>query len=189
MARSKNADFDKVEDPNLLPVMNIMFLLIPALLLSMEVASMAAIPVAPPSSSAIADKKEEKPKEDEKPLNLKVFITSEGFRVSASNQQEGAEAGQAADSKRPTIPLSNANASLYWDRFDYTALEAKAKEYKAAYPHESMVTLSAENDVPLQVIVSAMDALRGRACRTAYVSEEMPPDCYFIHAFLEAGTG
>ena len=189
MARSKNADYDKVEDPNLLPVMNIMFLMIPALLLSMEVASMAAIPVSPPSTGALAEKKEEKPKEDEKPLNLKVFITSEGFRVAASNQQEGADAGQGADSKRPTIPLSNGSASVVWERYDYTALEAKAREYKAAYPNEVTVTFSAENDVPLQAIVSAMDAMRGHSCRAGYVSEELPPDCYFIHAFLEAGAG
>jgi len=47
-----------VEDANVLPVMNIMFLMIPALLLAMEVASLAAIGVSPPKfAAAPSDKK------------------------------------------------------------------------------------------------------------------------------------
>jgi biopolymer transport protein ExbD len=45
MARKKKADDDENTDPNVLPVMNIMFLMIPALLLAMEIAKMAAVAV------------------------------------------------------------------------------------------------------------------------------------------------
>ena len=191
MARRKsNSDFDKIEEPNLLPVMNIMFLLIPALLLSMEVATMAAIPVVPPMQSAVAPPSEEKPEEKDKALNLKVFIMADGFRVSAAEQQEGADAGREADSQRPTIPLSNPSANLAWEKYDYAALEAKAKEYKLAHSKETSVTFSAENNVPMQVLVSAMDAMRGRTCKEAYTGTgELPTDCYFVHAIVQAGAG
>ena len=49
--RKKNAEEGEVE-ANLIPVMNVMFLLIPALLLAMEVARFAAINVSPPKFAA-----------------------------------------------------------------------------------------------------------------------------------------
>ena len=94
MARKKREEDEIVA--NLLPVMNIMFLLIPALLMAMEFASMASINVSPPKFSS--QPSEPKPEEEkkEKPLNLKVFIMEDGYRVSADGQQEGADAGKAA---------------------------------------------------------------------------------------------
>jgi biopolymer transport protein ExbD len=92
MARKK---FEEEEiEANLLPVMNVMFLMIPALLMAMEFAQMASINVSPPKFAAAAQQKEEQ-KKDEKPLNLKVFVMEDGFRVSADGQQEGAEAGKS----------------------------------------------------------------------------------------------
>ena len=103
MARKRKKNQEAEVEANLLPVMNIMFLLIPALLMAMEFASMAAINVSPPKFAAQAnDKKVDK--KEEKPLDLKVFIMEDGYRVSAQGQQEGADAGKEADSSRPTIP-------------------------------------------------------------------------------------
>ena len=190
MARKKEQE--EVEEANVLPVMNIMFLLIPALLLAMEVASMAAIAVSPPKFSAAPSK--EKPEEPkEKPLKLKVFIMEDGFRVSAADQQEGAAAGQSADSQKPTIPLAKPGAPLDdFERYDYSALEAKAKEYKATAPHETVVTISAENTIPMQVLVSTMDAMRGTDCKLIGAiegGEEVPPECMFYQPIVEAGVG
>jgi biopolymer transport protein ExbD len=168
-----------------------MLLLIPALLLAMEVASFAAINVSPPKFAAQAEQKEEKKKEEE-PLNLKVFIMEDGFRVSASGQQQGADAGKSADSTRPTIPLAKAGAPLDdYSRYDYAALEAQAKKYKQLFPHETVVTMSAENSIPMQVLVSTMDALRGSDCRLLKTmqGEEPPPECYFWQPIVEAGAG
>lgn len=182
----------KVEEANVLPVMNIMFLLIPALLLAMEVASMAAIPVSPPQFAARPpdDKPPEPPKE--KPLKLKVFIQEDGFRVSASGQQEGAAAGQETDSNRPTIPLANPSATNPVDRYDFAALESKAQEYKRQRSSETTVTFSAESSIPMAVLVSAMDAMRGTRCKLRAVVDnagEPPTDiCYFYHAILESGA-
>lgn len=190
---AKKREEEKAEAANVLPVMNVMFLMIPALLLAMEVAKLAAIQVSPPKFSA-APSKEKPPEEAEKkPLNLKVFIMEDGYRVSAAGQQEGAEAGKSADSQRPTIPLAKAGAPMEdFARYDYAALEAKAREYKVQNPEETVVTLSAENSIPMQVLVSTMDAMRGRECRLAKAmsgEEDVPKECMFWQPIVEAGAG
>ncbi len=190
--RKKNVDEGEVE-ANLIPVMNVMFLLIPALLLAMEVARFAAINVSPPKFAAKSDQKEEDKKKDEKPLNLKVFVMSDGYRVSASGQQAGAEGGKSADSNKPTIPLAKPGSDLLdFDRYDYAALEVKAQEYKRLFPHETVVTISAENDIPLQAIIGTMDALRGQECQllnAVSAGEEVPETCMFWSPIVEAGAG
>jgi biopolymer transport protein ExbD len=178
-------------EANLIPIMNVMFLLIPALLLAMEVARFAAINVSPPKFAAQSQEKEKK--KEEKPLNLKIFIMEDGYRVSASGQQAGAEAGKSADSNAPTIPLRKPGAPLEeYDRYDYPALEAKAAEYKRLFPHETVVTISAENSIPLQALVETMDALRGGNCKLLTAvsnNEEVPDECLFWQPIVEAGAG
>jgi len=190
MARKKLEEEEIVA--NLLPVMNIMFLLIPALLMAMEFASMASINVSPPKfSSAPSEPKQEEEKK-EKPLNLKVFVMEDGYRVSADGQQEGADAGKAADSKLPTIPLAKAGTPLTdYDRYDYAALEETAKKYKSLFPMEQVVTISAEAKIPMQALIYMMDALTGRMCKLGKVQkgEAVPEDCYFWQPVVEGGAG
>ena len=189
MGRKK---FEEEEiEANLLTVMNIMLLLIPALLLAMEIARMAAIAVSPPKFAATADEKQDEKKE--KPLNLKVFIMEDGYRVSASGQQAGAEAGKSADSNSPTIALAKPGTSLEdFDRYDYVLLTAEARKYKDLFPHENVVTISAENSIPMQVLINTMDAMRGNECKligAMTMNEEVPPECMFWQAIVEAGAG
>jgi biopolymer transport protein ExbD len=190
MARKKKKVEEGEVEANLIPIMNIMFLLIPALLLAMEVARFASINVSPPRFAATADQKEEKKKE--KPLNLKVFIMDDGYRVSASGQQAGAEAGKSQDSSRPTIPLAKPGTTLEdFDRYDYDRLEAEAQNYKRLFPHETVVTISAENSIPLQVLTRTMDALRGTDCKllkAMTAAEEIPDECLFWQPIVEAGA-
>lgn len=192
MARKKKKVEEEAVEANLIPVMNIMLLLIPALLLAMEVASFAAINVSPPKFAAQAEEQKKEEKKEE-PLNLKVFIMEDGFRVSASGQQQGADAGKSADSTRPTIPVKNSSAPLTdFERYDYAALEAQAKKYKQLFPHETLVTISAENSIPMQVLVSTMDHLRGIDCKlmaAMAAGEEVPPECLFWQPIVEAGAG
>jgi biopolymer transport protein ExbD len=192
MARRRKKVEEGEVEANLIPVMNVMFLLIPALLLAMEVARFAAINVSPPKFAAQSDQKEEEKKKEEKPLNLKVFVMSDGYRVSASGQQDGAQGGKSADSTKPSIPLAKPGSDLTdFDRYDYAALEAKSVEYKRLFGHETVVNISAENDIPLQAIIKTMDALRGRDCHllAASAGEEVPAECLFWQPIVEAGAG
>jgi biopolymer transport protein ExbD len=192
MARVRNNEEIEVEEANVLPVMNIMFLLIPALLLAMEVASMAAIAVSPPKFAAAPSEKKEEEKKEEKPLKFKVFILDDGFRVTTASQQEGAEAGKAQDSSGPSIPLAKPGADITdYERYDYMALEAKAKELKEKAKHETVVTISSENHIPMAVLINTMDAVRGTECKLLMVKEDEPfPDtCLFFQPIVEAGAG
>lgn len=174
---------------DLLPVLNVMFLLIPALLLAMEVASFAAIQVAPPKWVDSVHPAPQSPTRE--PLNFKVFIMEDGFRVAATSQQQGASAGRDRDSNAPTIALAKPGAGLDdFARYDYAALEALAHKYKQAFPEESVVTLSAEGKVPLAALVQTMDALRGKDCHLARAAVgEVPPECLFWQPVVEAGAG
>jgi biopolymer transport protein ExbD len=167
---------EEAAEPNVLPVMNIMFLMIPALLLAMEIAKMAAITVSPPQRAVSA---EQKPIEDppEKPLDFKVLIQDDGFRISTAGEPD------------PTgpIPLAKPNAPMTdYERYDYAALEAKAREIKQGAKHETVVEFSAENHIPLQVLTSAMDAVRGSDCKALTVKdgEPLPEECLFIQPII-----
>ncbi len=191
MARRKKREEDKVEEANVLPVMNIMFLLIPSLLLAMEVAKMATIDVNIPQTAARPS--EEPPPTDDKKeaLNLKVFIQEDGFRLTTGKQQAGAAAGTEADSKNPTIPLKNPSATVVWERYDFEKLEAEAKSLKPrAKKDEVSVTLNAEGEIPMQVLVQTMDALRGSECKL-HPEQYDPdsPDCLFWQPVVAPGTG
>lgn len=166
--------------------MNIMFLLIPALLLAMEVASMAGIAITPPRTSPAQSKPADPPKTEG--LNLKVFIESDGFRVSSSEQQQGADAGKSVDSSAPTIGLAKPGAPIDdYDRYDYAALSSLAHDLKAAYPDEFSVRISAENDIPAQVLIDTMDALRGWDCKLGKLEPdaELPDTCMFIQPVVD----
>jgi biopolymer transport protein ExbD len=176
----KKRDDEEACEPNVLPVMNIMFLMIPALLLAMEVAKMAAITVSPPSITQAASQ-ETPPEKPEERLNFKVFISEEGFRISTADQ-----AGVT-----PDIPLAKPGAPMDdFERYDYAALEAKAKELKQRFKHETVVTLSAENHVSMQVLTSAMDAVRGSDCRLLMLEDSapMPDECLFFQPVVNAGA-
>jgi len=192
MARVRKNEEIEVEEANVLPVMNIMFLLIPALLLAMEVASLAAIAVSPPKFAAAPSDQKEEEKKDEKPLKFKIFILEDGFRVTYASQQDGAEAGKSQDSSAPSIGLLKSGAPMTdFSRYDYVALEAKAKELKESASHETVVTITAENSIPMQVLINTMDAARGTQCKLVSVKEDepMPEECYFFQPIVEAGAG
>lgn len=169
MKKPKRRD-SVVEEANVLPVMNVMFLLIPALLLAMEVASMAAITVSAPRAATNGAE----PTPSTQNFELKVRVASDGFWL----QTNDAPIGQAG---LPSVPRAG-------EDYDFTALEVMAREIKAAHPEERTVYVTAEGDVPLQVIVGTMDALRGTDCKLAAVGEgEAPPAaCLFWQPVVQS---
>jgi biopolymer transport protein ExbD len=152
--------------------MNVMFLLIPALLLAMETASMAAISVTPPK--ACNCERSDTPPESPK-LKFEVRVASDGFWLNTNDEPVGGLG-------RPTV-LRESDAE-----YDYAALEAKARALKAQYPAEPKVYLTAEGDIPLQVLVGAMDALRGSDCKLSGVAdgEQPPAECLYWNPVVQS---
>lgn len=168
MSTRKRANdlLDAVVSADLLPVMNIMFLLIPALLLAMEFASMAQIQVSPPrfGGEPTAANTPDQPR-----LEYKVMIRSDGF---APRTQSGAMA---------EIPLRSGE-------LDFEALAATSRQLKSAHPHEVSVTVTAEGDVPMDKLVQTLDTLRGDGCKLAGVQRGEQPtvQCLFFAPVIES---
>lgn len=158
--------WDAVVQADLLPVMNIMFLLIPALLLAMEFASMAQIQVSPPriGGEPTATNVPNTPK-----LEYKVMIRSDGFAPATTTGPLTA------------IPLRSGE-------LDFEALAATSRALKASHPHEVSVTVSAENDVSMDKLVRTLDTLRGDGCKLGGVQkgEEPGAQCLFFAPVIES---
>ncbi len=166
--------------------MNIMFLLIPALLLAMEVASMAAVTVTPPQTSGPRASAETGDSELE--LDLRVSIRSDGFVVQSGSRRDRGTGGEDQARDLPTLPLLGPSPSSN-SNYDYDGLEAKAAVLIDRHPEETRVRISAEADVPMQVLVSTMDALRGSDCRMAEIAtgSRRPERCLFYESVVESG--
>jgi biopolymer transport protein ExbD len=150
---------EKVPETNLLPVMNLMFLIIGALLFSMEISAMAAIPVQSPQSST------EQNDETSQAIdpNLVVRVGSDGFFIRHDGQQIGAQAGRSDSSRVPTIALVSPSPDNV-EGLDFAALSRVAAEIKSQYPEATRFTLNADRNVAMRAIVATMDAMRGPLC-------------------------
>lgn len=133
---------------NLLPVMSVMFLLIPALLLAMEVIDARAINVTSPKFCVAATGDPEPPPQRE-PLSFKVRVLEDGFELS----YRGADPGRDG----PDLPRVEG-------KLDTAGLESIAAQLKRAYPHEVRVDVTAESTVPYRELVETIDAVRGAEC-------------------------
>ena len=175
-ARSKKPKHDPGEEAeaNLLPVMNVMFLLIPALLLAMEIAPFASVPVQAPRFSTLTNEPSQDPPKEL--LRLRVVVREDGF---------SARYGSSPESEREIdIPLGTDG------KHDFAALEGRAAELKALFPDDPVVNLTAENGIEYGTLVQSMDALRGSECSLAgaLVGETVPPECYFWSVVVESGA-
>lgn len=153
---------------DLLPVMNIMFLLIPALLVAMEFASMASVSVKPPDLCGGCSSKTAA----SEPVRFEVEIRTDGFKATA----DGATLGEP-------IPLKDG-------AHDFAALADRTRTLKHSHPDEARVTVTAESHVRMQTLVQTLDTLRGDGCRLAGVAagEAPPAECLFWEVAI-SGNG
>lgn len=71
---------------------------------------------------------------------------------------------------------------------DLAAITAFAAELKQRYPNEVVATFRADGEVPLQAVVSLLDAVRGPSCRLSGAierGEKIPDECLFWQAILD----
>jgi len=167
--RKRSRELVTAVPADLLPIMNIMFLLIPALLLAMEFATMATIVVTPPNLCGGCSERTSPPA---RPIDFKVEIRTDGFKP----MTQGAGLGEL-------IPLRDG-------AHDFAALGERTRELKRSYPDEIRVTVAAESEVHMQTLVQTLDALRGDQCRLAGVAKgELPPaECLFWQATIASSV-
>ncbi len=156
MKSSKRDDTPSGETATL-PVLNIMFLLIPTLLLAMEVASMAAMQVSPPLICGGCRAEDANDEPDNRPRTLKVMILADGFRVEAAGAGQGSQT--QGDQRQSTLPLARPHAPANdYERWDYLALAELTTELRPTLAEGATLEISAEGHIPMQVLVSTIDA-------------------------------
>lgn len=153
---------------NIVPYLDIMVNLVMFMLMSMTgFVSFQMLNVNAPdvADAAMQADPTTPPPKDEQTFILNVSISERGFYVAATGgvlPGDSAEAAQAGpDSAEPTIPLKDGD-------YDYEALTRKMEEIKTAYPDKSQVILAADARVRYEVIVQAMDAMRGSTQRLLF---------------------
>ena len=150
---------------DLIPVLSCMFLLVPALLLAMEAANWASIPVSPPRVTADPMTG---PTDVDEPRQLKVQVREDGFALSLG-RCDGCEPEQVV------ALLGEAGLD---------GLRTAAASIKDAYPGLDTVALSAEASISLQTLVETMDVLRGDGCSLAPDSDRQ--GCLFTGVVIDA---
>ena len=140
MARKKKAFEEKMEDLNLVPIMNLVVVLIPVVLFGMSLVKIGVVNVNAPKFGM----GQAAPSDDEKkPLNLTIGIEEAGFRLKAGGADINQVLGLTAEA--PTDPAAVAAAAggllipKNKDNYDYPDLYGKLVTIKDAFPDESIV--------------------------------------------------
>jgi biopolymer transport protein ExbD len=106
---------------------------------------------------------------DQPRLLLTVAISRKGFYVAGAGGVLGADAPGVDQTRPPTVPLRPDG------RHDFEALTAQMQRVKERYPKETNVIFSADGDVPYEVLVQTMDAVREVKVKAADGSVERRP--------------
>lgn len=156
--RGERTGQEPFPEPDLLPLMNIILMLILALItmasmLPLAFLSSEAQKLARPGASVDVIRED-----DKKPLNLIVFITESGFNFSVQGNAKMGEADPAhPERKLALIPAVRKDGELI---YDFDALQKKLEEYKKIDPTEEAMTITADPEVKFDVVVHSMDAAR-----------------------------
>lgn len=185
MARRKRAE-DPIQDLDLTTMMNLVIILIPMLLLSVVFVEVGVINITAPTLSVGGPSAPSEPKPDEKePLNLTVAISPHGFQIAATGAVLPAKTG--CPPQGPTICLVDQSADVaakiaearrviaigpekekegdellkeVLSYYNFRELYNELSRIKKQYPDETVVTLSADADMPFTVLVRVMDIVR-----------------------------
>jgi biopolymer transport protein ExbD len=139
---------------NIVPYLDILMNLIMFMLLSITgLSAFGILNVSAPNyggpAAQISDEGD-KPK-----LLLTVLISKKGFYVAATGGVLGQQQQPANPAEAPPSIPKKADGT-----YDYTALTQSMVNVKKEFPSESKVIVGAEGDIPYEVLVSTMDAIR-----------------------------
>jgi biopolymer transport protein TolR len=142
---------EDMSEINLVPYLDIITNILLFLLVTVtSIVAVGNIEVdAPQYAVSSADKKENKKKET--PFNTTVIITNKGFTVSGTTGivYENDEAGRL-----PTVPKADDQ------QYNFLGLQKVLKKIKEKYPKEQQAILSANPDIPYEIVVQTMDVVR-----------------------------
>ncbi|MFT5459150.1 MAG: biopolymer transport protein ExbD [Myxococcota bacterium] len=127
---------------DLVPIMNLVTILIPFMLMSSHLVSVAVLDASTPVSSEGTDLAEEG-------LELSVAITATGFVVTGN--ADGLRDGHRVPCEVQGCPPGS---------YDTLGLTARLTRVKIDHPEEAVIVLVPEPTVPYAALIDAMDAVR-----------------------------
>ena len=139
---------------NIVPYLDILMNLIMFMLLSITglsafgILNVSAPNYGGPSTQITEDG--DKPK-----LLLTVLISKKGFYVAATGGVLGQQQSQPNPAEAPPSIAKKTDGT-----YDYSALTESMVNVKKEFPSESKVIVGAEGDIPYEVLVQTMDAIR-----------------------------
>lgn len=150
-----------VGEPDLVPIMNLTFMLILALLTLSSLLPLGLITVQAPQIAGGGTSEPQNPEEEKtEKLNLTIFITMKGFNLAASGATLD---GSSDDPPRPGEPLFPKITVDGKEVYDFQSLNRRLIEIKKSFPREQSVIISADEDVAYEDVVKTMDAARESA--------------------------
>ncbi len=155
---------EDLPEPEILPMMNILFMLVMVLMGMSAFLPIGIIPVQAPqyggvaSPSASAD------------INLTIMLLPDGINLSVAGSMLKGDAGPLF----PKIKVGDAKV------YDFMALQARLESIKAQYPANHRVMIMADADVIYDDITHTMDA-----ARASKMGRPMFDDVAFIPGVME----
>ncbi len=169
--RRRARDEEHAGELNLVPYLDVVTNLVIFMLLSMT--GLIALGVVNVSAPKIgSEPAAQQAAQDQQPkLLLTVAISRKGFNIAGAGGVLGGPADQASvdAAQPPTLPLRPDG------KFDFEGLTEKLKLVKERYPRETNLILSADADIPYEILIETMDACReGRVKRGDGTVERRP---------------
>jgi biopolymer transport protein ExbD len=174
MARKKSKFTESAEDLNLVPIMNLVLVLIPAVLFQTQLVKIGMVNVSAPK---IGPSKPQKDQEtpDTKPLGLTVALSKDkGFLLKATGGDLFDLLGvtKVGDEPSVQIPLttdkylkqseSGTDEEVDIKTYDYPTLYNHLSKLKDVYKDEKLLTLTADPDLEFKHLIRTMDVVRYR---------------------------
>jgi biopolymer transport protein ExbD len=139
---------------NIVPYLDILMNLIMFMLLS--ITGLSAFGILNVNAPNYGGPSTQVAEEGDKPkLLLTVLISKKGFYVAATGGVVGQQQGEPNPAEAPPSIPKKSDGS-----YDYTALTESMVNVKKEFPSESKVIVGAEGDIPYEVLVQTMDAIR-----------------------------
>ena len=190
MARSRKKGLDdKLEDLNLVPIMNLVVCLIPMVLLGTALVKVGVINVNAPNFGM--GKSSSENEEEKKPLNLTVMIGEKAIMIKASvplnaiiKPTDGVDVSESGITIKEVEPFrmhevevgKNETVKKPFYHFNYPvlySLMAQIKDgVKDQYPNETVIKLAVDSNIPVKHIIEAMDSIRFRLEKDTYVKDD-----------------
>src|SRR5688500_3435115 len=158
--RHREAEGEEPLDLDVTPFLNIMFMLILSVLAMTAWTQLAMLNVQAPQigggASSGSGAGAEAPASQ---LNLTIFVLKDGFNIGATGATlDGNSEGRPGQPLVTKVEITEGGEKRI--DYDYANLQRRLIEIKKSFPAEQSMIVSADADVPYDVIIKVMDAAR-----------------------------